>query len=208
MRKIVRPPAPDFLSEEKQKYWGVQYRKNREIKGNSFKFVWPEINNQALNRLLLPILRDISSKHCYYCDAYPTGSYKEEIDHFKPKSNPLFYEDVCRWENLYLTCGHCNSHKKEQFDEKLLRPDDLDYNFDDYFEHNSTNGFIDIKPDITKDKQNRAEVTRKILGFNEGDKPDDRIRFFRLWHTDPDREEYFEAYNFRFIFDKMSTYQS
>jgi uncharacterized protein (TIGR02646 family) len=207
MRKIVRTSAPNFLSEEKQKYWGEQYRSNRETKGTSYKFDWPQVNYQKLNHLLLPILRDISNKHCYYCDAYPTGSYKEEIDHFKPKSNPLFYEDVCRWENLFLTCGHCNSYKKEQFDEKLLKPDDLDYNFDDYFEYNSANGFIDIKPDISKEKQIRAETTRQILGFNEGDKPDDRKRFFRLWDTDPDREEFFEEYNFRFIFDKLRTNQ-
>ncbi|MCU0327092.1 MAG: hypothetical protein MUF45_17970 [Spirosomaceae bacterium] len=207
MRKIVRTSAPNFLTESLQKDWGKQYRKNREDKGTSFEFKWPQLNNEKLNHKLLPYLNEISQKHCFYCDAYPTKSYGERIDHFKPKSNPLYYEDVCVWENLYLCCDHCNSYKKEQFDEKMIRPDDLGYKFDDYFEYNAKTGEIDIKLDISAEKQERAKITCKILGFNEGDKPEDRKRFFRLWHNDPDKYEFFDSYNFRFIFDNLMNIQ-
>jgi uncharacterized protein (TIGR02646 family) len=207
MRRIVRPPAPDFLTEKLQKDLGDKYIKKREEKGTSYEFKWPAINREKLNQKLLPFLREISKKHCFYCDAYPTKSYGERIDHFKPKSNSLYYEDVCRWENLYLSCEHCNSHKKEHFDENLLRPDDLNYNFDNYFEYNSATGEIDIKVDITIENQQKAEVTSKILGFNDGDKPDDRKRFFGFWHNDPDNKENLDVYNFRFIFDKLINLQ-
>jgi len=206
MRKIVRPSAPNFLTEKLQRDLGNKYHNKREEKGFSYEFKWPTFKGEKLNQKLLPFLRAISKKHCFYCDAYPTKSYGERIDHFKPKSNPLYYEDVCRWENLYLCCEHCNSHKKENFDEKLLRPDDLNYNFDDYFEYIPSTGTIDIRIDIFPENQQRAEITRRILGFNEGDKPDDRKRFWDFWHNDPDYKANLNIYNFRFIFDKLITF--
>lgn len=201
MRKIFRTAKPLFLTSEKEEEWGERYKKNREEKGISFEFQWPKVEKVKLNQKLLPTLRQISQNHCFYCDAFPTEIIGESIDHFKPKGNPLFYVDVCKWENLYLACKHCQDSKKEDYNELLLRPDETDYDFEKYFEYNSISGEIDIKVNISEDDKEKAEVTRRIFGFNQEKKIEDRKRFFRLWHIDPDREQQIDTYNYRFMFD-------
>lgn len=171
MRKLDKGKSPAFLSEELQKEIGELYKKNREEKGKSHEFnYWHEAkykySGQTLYQNLLNTFRTMSNRHCFYCDGFPPKRGDETIDHFKPKSKIEFYQDVCRWENLYYACNHCQTSKKTQYSELLLRPDELDYDFWKYFEYDFFTNEILVNRNADEVAQKRAEETIKIFDFN------------------------------------------
>ncbi len=95
--------------------------------------------------------------------------HPKEIDHFRPKSRPEFYYLAYAWTNLFLTCTACNSAKREQWDEALLRPDEEDFAFERYFYAEATGELIP-RPGASTVDQHRARRTIAILGLNAGDK--------------------------------------
>jgi uncharacterized protein (TIGR02646 family) len=160
--KVERPEAPQFLKDNWQK-WGEEFQKNKE-ENSSFSFQWKQYNKQKVNHLLLPILKDEMHKdHCVYCDGYLRSS--ETIEHFRPKSR--FHLLVYQWENLFYACTICQKNKLEEFDEKLLKPDEEDYSFEKYFLYNFSSGEIEINPSSTIIEQERAKKTIKLLKLND-----------------------------------------
>src|SRR5262245_20104431 len=109
----------------------------------------------------------MTAEHCAYCDGHPIDSVgAEAVDHFRPKSHPAFYELVCTWTNLFLTCTTCNHAKAEIWDDALLQPDDLDFSFDRYFEYRFDNGTLQPASAATAEEQRRAVRTIEILQLN------------------------------------------
>lgn len=162
-------------------------------------FKWPKYKNQSLNRHLLPFLKALTQDHCSYCDGYPLMSSDHTIDHFGPKSNPLFYDEVCKWENLYVSCNRCQGAKKEQYDTKLLRPDEETYRFLDYFVYDYTTHRVEINTAASPEQQERARITRKIFDFNEPGLLIARRKAFQRFTrtTDPELDDF----DFRFMFE-------
>ncbi len=66
--------------------------------------------------------------HCSYCDHLLPDP--RTIDHLRPKSK--FRQRAYDWENLYLCCQGCQPRVGE-FTEYVLAPDEVGYQFDDYF---------------------------------------------------------------------------
>lgn len=164
MRKFTRLPVPQIL-ETNWEIWGDRYKTNR-LANNGHSFNWPQIGSIKLNQLLFPILKAQTQDHCSYCDGFPLGTADNTIDHFKPKSDTRFYKEVCAWPNLYIACADCQKLKGTQYDDLLLRPDDLEYEFNNFYTYNSTYHKIEILPNLIGVAKERAEMTLKIFGFN------------------------------------------
>lgn len=196
MNRFTRTACPTTLSE-KWEEWGNRYIRNRE-QNPGFSFEWPEVQGKPLNQHLLPELLAMTQQHCSYCDGYPLRYADRTIDHFRPKSNPAFYGEVCKWENLYVSCIHCQKAKMEQYHRGLLRPDAEDYNFNRYFEYNYTDHTIQSNPLASLTDQERAEVTIEVFRLNEPGLAASRsIEYERFFITD--RGLPWETYSFRFI---------
>lgn len=164
MRRFDRQPAPPLI-EDNWEDIGATYA-NRRFADPAYSFSWPQINNQRINAVAMPILVEQTGGHCSYCDIFPLRRGDETIDHFKPKTDPLYYMDVCKWENLYLACKHCQDSKRTQFHDLLLRPDELNYSFQYYFSYNYTTHAISPNPAASDEDQQRAAWTIEIFDLN------------------------------------------
>jgi uncharacterized protein (TIGR02646 family) len=165
MRKFTRGHAPDFLIT-KWKGWGERYKNNRE-RNPAFPFQWPTHEGKTINVLLEPSLKSQTDGHCSFCDNFPIRTKEDSIDHFKPKSVPAYYELVCQWENLYYSCQNCQQYKLEQFNEFLLRPDDLEFSFETYFVYSYSSHKIDPNPVLSEDEKLKAKTTIEVFGLND-----------------------------------------
>jgi uncharacterized protein (TIGR02646 family) len=201
MRKFTRKTCPDVLLEPFSKTntkprW-IVYGERYEQQSNRSYYNYPEISKQKLNHLLFPILTGQTDNHCSYCDGYPLMSADESIDHFKPKSK--FPSDVCKWENLYVACAHCQKEKGTQFDDLLLRPDELQYDFQSYFFYDFSEHKIKILPNLTDEKLQRAEKTHEILNFDHPAMIESRRQSFDGFWDKPNYPK--ELLKHRFIFE-------
>ena len=59
--------------------------------------------------------------NCSYCGDHITASDDWEVEHFRPKGrvaeradHPGYYWLTYEWENLYLSCTHCNQRRKDR----------------------------------------------------------------------------------------------
>jgi uncharacterized protein (TIGR02646 family) len=114
-------------------------------------------------------LGEMTQMRCAYCDGdLRAGPVQEEIDHFRPKSQPEFYALVCAWDNLFLVCGPCNKAKGNRWELHLLKPDEIDYDFARYFSYSPRTGELEPNPGASEQDIERARVTIKMLGLNRG----------------------------------------
>ncbi len=141
MMKLIRSNAPQWLSDNWER-WSKSYRSKLEDNNRDNNFVWATHEREKVNHKLLPLLRTMTKDHCSFCDGFPMQSrIGDTIEHFKPKTK--FPLESYKWENLFLCCSNCQK-KNEDFDEKLLKPDDVKYEFSKYFDYNYQTG--ELKP--------------------------------------------------------------
>lgn len=166
MRRFKREPAPDVLVANQvaftQKFLG---RINKLSNRPSSAFYWPKAD---VYREVRSVLEHQTQYHCSYCDgAYMLcGTPSSTIDHFKPKSDPRFYQLAFDWQNLYVACPDCQGFKREKFDDALLRPDADDFEFSRYFDYDFNKHEIKPHPDATSTDQQWAKVTIELLNLN------------------------------------------
>ena len=165
MRKFIRGESPVFL-RTRWRAWGNRYRNNRQRHGG-FPFQWPVYQGQAINIILEPLLAQLTNDHCSFCDNFPIRTKEDSIDHFKPKSRPAYYGFVCQWENLYYCCQNCQQYKREQYNQYLLRPDDISYLFDTYFIYSFASHEINPNPSLSQNLKRKAETTINVFGLND-----------------------------------------
>ena len=197
MRKFERLPAPQLFTDYGEEI-GKKYEAKRMTEPN-YRFAWPQINNQKLNHVALTVLIEQTKDHCSYCDKYPPHKGDYSIDHFKPKTYPLYHVLVCQWENLYLACKHCQDSKMSDYDELLLRPDDVDFSFSRYFTYNYKDHSIEPNPSAQEYDQQRADITIKMFDLNFYQVKTSRRHAFERYCKDPIPE--INDYNYRFMFD-------
>lgn len=205
MRAFVRTPTPSVLDEivedgtgkKRWQMYGERYAQNRANSNHTIKFQWPDVAKKPINQHLLTDLEAMTDHHCSYCDKYPPFRGDDSIDHFKPKSWPEFYHEVCKWENLYFACKHCQDAKGNQYDEQLLRPDELGYNFSDYFVYDYSTHKLSPNPSKSPENQKRAQTTIDIFDLNHTSMTISRRYAFLLFQTNqlPSTEYYH-----RFVF--------
>ncbi|MDI9365537.1 MAG: hypothetical protein QM541_11340 [Flavobacterium sp.] len=195
MKKFTRADEPQVLIDNAAT-WNKEYAEKKTA-NNNYNFFWRTVNGEKLNRMLYPILSLQTQHHCSFCDKYPLDRGDDTIDHFYPKSNPEFYHLVYSWHNLYLACNGCQKSKMEQFDKDLLKPDDMHYQFDEYFQYNYNSHNLEPRVDKSDNHQRKAKVTIEIFGLNHPDLSKARKHAFeRFINAD---EKIIDDYNFRFI---------
>jgi uncharacterized protein (TIGR02646 family) len=168
MRKQDRGPKPEVL-EHKEDDWTKGWVK-RSAEGG--KFSWPQYDRKKLNAILVPLLREQTAGHCSFCDGYPVDATSPEtIEHFRPKGKDLFPELAFAWDNLFYCCQRCQEEKREQFDEKLLKPDAEGFAFAKYFVCDFTTGEIKPSPRASEVDRERARITCELYGLNAHNRP-------------------------------------
>jgi uncharacterized protein (TIGR02646 family) len=161
MRPFTRGAAPDVLNDVSANVAAYTVRRKTTPKT---QFEWPQRDGESILPRLREALATLTDRRCSYCDGYPIGDHGEEqVDHFRPKSR--FPEYVLEWSNLYFSCTGCNglNAKADQWDERLLRPDEPGFTFERYFDFNFVNGELRPNPSATPDDRERAVETIRIL---------------------------------------------
>ncbi len=178
MRKLTRPPQPGFL-KNRSKQWGKEFARKKERK-KDYVFTWRQYKGRKVDKLLMPLLVEMTNNHCSFCDGYPLGETgRQTIEHFKPKGRfPLL---AYTWTNLFLCCDVCQNAKQEKYDEKLLKPDHREYDFFLFFINNYRTGKIEPNPASPPEFQERAEVTILLYDLNNKERINSRKRMFKLF---------------------------
>ncbi len=197
MRRFTRLGSPQLITDHWEEI-GAQYTTRRADDPN-YSFSWPQRKNQRINQVALPVLSQQTNDHCSYCDTFPLHRGSNTIDHFKPKTNPLYYSLVCQWENLYLTCTHCQDSKGVVYNDLLLRPDDSNFSFSHYFIYNYAEHKIEPNPSASDTDQARAKFTIDTFDFNYPSVKTSRRHAFERYQmaNHPDINDF----NYRFMFD-------
>ncbi len=175
MKEIKRTANPAYLSncEELGKEYAAKRIKIKKAKPQNF-------NWHGLYDFLLSDLSLLTQNHCSYCDlsGVRRGQTSPTIDHFRPKSKfPLL---AYTWGNLFLCCTECQK-RNANFSELLIKPDEADYKFDNYFIINTITG--EIEPNITKSKENqkRAKITIQTFNLNDNERPKYRLEVLKQY---------------------------
>ncbi|HQU85438.1 MAG TPA: TIGR02646 family protein [Pyrinomonadaceae bacterium] len=178
MMKIKRLPAPDFLNE-KAENWGIRYEQRRNQNSNAL-FSWTTHNGTRINQILLPILMEMTQSHCSFCDGYPVETVSSNsIEHFRPKT--VFPRLAYTWENLFYCCSKCQESKLEKFAETLLKPDEIAYSFEYFFQYDTLTGDIIPNPDRDENELLSANKTIELYGLNFHGRPQARKRTIRQY---------------------------
>lgn len=177
MMSVTRPAAPDFLVECGER-WTAKYIARR-LKDSGAVWNWPTHRGVVINQRMLPMLREMTARHCAYCDHFELGvdGSIETIDHFQPKS--VHPERVVRWDNLFLACTICQKNKGDVALQDALRPDVIGYSFERYFFFDSLTGEIGPNLAASPDLKDRAQRTIEWLGLNRDKRPASRLREWR-----------------------------
>jgi uncharacterized protein (TIGR02646 family) len=186
MKKIKRLLEPECL-KKKGKEWGKDFAaKKRE--NPKYQFSWHQYKNEQVNKILKPVLEEMTQNHCSFCDGYPLGAQsRKTIEHFRPKNAyPLL---SYTWANLFLCCDVCQSAKLDKFDKKLLKPDKKDYEFHIYFINNYKNGKILPNPAASEEFQERAKYTIKIYDLNKKERKESRKRTYKDFNKKTKEEQ-------------------
>ncbi len=132
MKKFNRPEKPEWY-KNKEESWTQKYAYRKQMK-------WPQFNYKKLNKWLIEIFSQVNFFHCAYCDKITDINDDIEIDHFVPREKQKS-KSFC-WDNLFLSCHACNKAKLAEFDVRLPKPDNEEFDFLKYFEFNPENGKI------------------------------------------------------------------
>jgi uncharacterized protein (TIGR02646 family) len=196
MMKITKEAVPE-LWRKNYKKWGRKYKAKLDNPAKANTFVWATHQYQRTNEILLPYLQRETSCHCSFCDAFPLDVSGETIEHFRSKA--LHPRISYLWENLFYCCKYCNENKGESPERFLLKPDSLDYSFEEYFYFDYLSGRIEIAPDLPEDKRTRALNTRDLFGLNDNNRPNRRKMYLRQYAdmTNPIKDDF--PYRFMYL---------
>lgn len=190
MRKLVRPPSPSCLATNAAN-WTQKFVSARQ-QDPKYKFSWP---NQNCYQAIRQELSKMTHAHCAFCDGGIGTESRKTIEHFRPKSQ--FPELAYHWDNLFPCCDVCQSTKGEKFSTDLLKPDEADYKFDDYFIANYKTGALEPSPHVDQIMQQRAKITIQLYGLNSPERNKARLREFE--HFNCHLTAVIDDYNYRFF---------
>lgn len=182
MLKFERKDCPELKENEVK--WTKQYLDR--IKNRKGTFYWPnypDSKGNPISSIIIENLLECTQNHCAYCDKFPLYKSDKTIDHFRPKRQTKFPELAYNLENLFPACDNCQTMKLDQYSEDLLKPDEINYNFNSYFYIDFTNFTLIPNPKANSKDQNKALTTIKLFNLND------------LAHI-TSRRHSFERYNF------------
>lgn len=162
MRKISRPPKPQVLVENGDR-WNERWKRLKTEKPGA-QFNWYKHEGKSARDWIRAALAAMTQEHCAFCDRYTVEP--DSIEHFRPKSDSRFLHLAYAWENLFFCCGGCQNEKREQWDDGLINPDAEDYSFSRYFMFDWGTGGMSPNVKATVADQARAEATIRIYGLD------------------------------------------
>lgn len=192
MRKLDRAPSPSCLATNATN-WTEKFKSARQ-QDPKYKFSWP---NPNCYKAIRQELSQMTQAHCAFCDGGIGIESRETVEHFRPKSQ--FPELAYHWDNLFPCCDMCQSNKRENFTDELLKPDDADYKFNNYFVANYKTGELEPAPHAEQAVQQRATVTIQIYGLNIPARNTARKRAFEYFNRDT--SPIIDDYNYRFFLE-------
>lgn len=113
MIRINKGPAPDFLQDEKKKWYKETQKaiKHYEVDKKLEAFPFKSYNDSLLKTELFKYFHK-----CAYCEGKFAATSDGDVEHFRPKGRvagknpptPGYYWLANDWDNLLLSCQHCN----------------------------------------------------------------------------------------------------
>ncbi len=194
MKAQTRPQEPEIFAKYSAQ-WNQQWTRLRES-NPSASFDWYSIDGKTAREWALPELETMNQGHCSFCDNFPLDEGDHPIEHFRPKTDPDFYHLAYEWKNLYYCCTTCNGSKREQFDERLLAPDEPDYDEYRYFLFDFESGGITPNPRADPLDQERAQITIDMYKLDSRSKRRIRLTEIEKWDNDRDLAN-IDSYAFR-----------
>ena len=185
-----RPPAPKWL-KERYKTWG---KKDKDKNETGKELFWYTHDKERVNIKLRPLLIQMTNNHCSFCDHYPMGAAATRtIEHFRPKSkHPLLSHT---WHNLFLCCNACQE-KGDDFDRKLLKPDQVSYSFEKYFWLDTHDWKLKPNPTANNLDKERAAITIQLYKLNINERRNAREVEFRKFKDKNNINDYSYRYMF------------
>ena len=166
--KLLRSDAPNWLTQSWEQ-WGLEYEQKKRVDPMARRHEGKQIRHH-----LITPLAEMTKKHCSFCDSTPLVSQiRATIEHFRPKES--FPRLAYQWENLFACCDICQSAKGKRFNDALLKPDEIEYEFNRYFFFEETTGKLIPNPGATTEDENRASMTIQIYKLNEFNRPEARL---------------------------------
>jgi uncharacterized protein (TIGR02646 family) len=117
MIAIIRPAAPDFMTDPN----GLWVKETQEAithykkKGQNLDYKFKYYNDSRVKEALKLVFAK-----CAYCESYYADVYDGDVEHFRPKGRvkektpqkPGYYWLANDWDNLLLSCQHCNQGRR------------------------------------------------------------------------------------------------
>ena len=170
MIKIERLQSPEILTENfAEKTLAFVANPNQKVYDCRTK----------LYKRIKESLMLMTQAHCTFCDGFPIANTGDAIEHFRPSS--VHHDLSYVWENLYYICPKCNSAKGNRFDERLLKPDDIGYLFDNYFDYNARDAKLEAAKDISVEDIEKAEKTIELYELNRNWNKIERRRLIKIF---------------------------
>lgn len=95
----------------------VYFSTKKKPPGKGFKY------DAYANEEVKIAVSKLSNNKCAYCETAALAGFDGDIEHFRPKGEvtvenstslkPGYYWLAAKWENLYLSCQHCNQSRKQ-----------------------------------------------------------------------------------------------
>ncbi len=133
MIPVERMPCPPSLDPADPNASGP--REFRKIQGKlaNGKTVKSSEFSAYANRAVREALREMFNGKCAYCESKIAGSQDTDVEHYRPKKgvteadeagvvHPGYWWLAMIWENLVLSCQHCNQSRSHH----VIIPDDLE----------------------------------------------------------------------------------
>lgn len=199
MRGFERRDAPVWFDEALQEEWSAAYVRLRDENPTAI-FRWRSLDGAPVNQKLSPALSAMTDEHCAYCDVLFHLGSDPTIDHFCPKSR--FPELSYRWTNLYPCCRQCQQRPVEGFHPELLRPDHLEFAFDEFFIYDAATGDLRPHPRLQGAAEEKVLATIEHFGLNRKGRSQARLQCLKNFLAIPPaaRRERLEHFSFRFLF--------
>jgi uncharacterized protein (TIGR02646 family) len=192
LRKLDRLPEPECLAANAAQ-WTKDYTASRQ-QNPKHPFKWRSQNcYQETRKHLLAMTQG----RCAFCDGGLGAESRETVEHFRPKSQ--FPEFAYAWSNLFPCCDMCQSQKKEQFSEDLLKPDEDDFVFSHFFIVNYKSGELEVSPQADLKARSRAEITLQLYGLNLAARTKARKREWESFCREI--EPFLDDYNYRYFLE-------
>jgi len=192
LRKVIRNESPECLKAGAAA-WTNKFVTAKETGLGQRSF----LSNTACYKTLRKQLMAMTQYHCAFCDGGLGVTSRETVEHFRPKSS--FPQLAYEWPNLFPCCDKCQSQKSGKFDEALLKPDEPDYSFENFFISNYKTGELEPLPNAPATIRNQAEVTIKLYGLNSKARANARLRELKGFKRD--QEKYMDDFSYRFFLE-------